>query len=155
MVYLQTLFIWHQRKEDSALRFQICFLVFSFLYNCLKGLQLSCSAFGSDFNDLIVPDLKEIMIYQWTVISPCRPECCLFCFLYIKCDLVRKAQMSPRTTAKDVADMLEKAGTRESLVKQGLNHQNQKCFALKMKNTLTIKGEAEWDFGTLLHSWNQ
>lgn len=91
---------------------------------------------------------KQIMIYHWTLISPCSPEWYLFCLLYVKRALVRKAQSSPRITAKGVAEILEKAGTRKSAVKQGLNHQNQKCFSLKMKNTLTIKGEAEWEFET-------
>lgn len=63
--------------------------------------------------------------------------------MFVLFPLERKAQTSPRITAKDVSEMLEKAGTRESIVKQGLNQQNQKCFSLKMKLTLIIKGEAE------------
>lgn len=61
MVYLQTLFIWHQRKEDSALGFQICFFLLLLFIYYLKGLQFSGLSFGSDFNDHY---LKEIMIYQ-------------------------------------------------------------------------------------------
>lgn len=45
-----------------------------------------------------------------------------------ECALVRKAQTGPRITTKDLIEMLEEAGTGVSAVKQGLNHQNLKCF---------------------------
>lgn len=45
-----------------------------------------------------------------------------------ECALLRKVQTSPRITTKDLIGMLEEAGTGVSAVKQGLNHQNLKCF---------------------------
>lgn len=60
------------------------------------------------------------------MISPCRPEQYLFCYQYINRAFVGKAQIYPKITAKHATEMLEKSETSESVVKQGLNLNNNK-----------------------------
>ena len=132
-VYLQTqcLFAWHdgksKRNQPRPKK-----------KNCRSG-----SSLGAISKRLKVPrsSVQTIVCkykHHGTMQPSYRSERRRILFPWNECTLVRKVQINPRTTAKDLVKMLEESSTKVSIstVKQVLYRHNMKGYSVRKKPLL-------------------